>query len=56
VPFLFGNTPTLADAALYGNCIMLEEADQTLLPLISPALVGYARKVEQAARYPTTKD
>jgi glutathione S-transferase len=49
-PFLFGNTPTLADAALYGNCIMLEEADATLLPRISPALVAYARKVEQAAR------
>ena len=49
-PFLFGNSPTLADAALYGNCIMLEEADAALLPRISPALVAYARQVEQAAR------
>ena len=49
-PFLFGNAPTLADAALYGNCIMLEEADAALLPQISPTLVSYARRVEQAAR------
>jgi glutathione S-transferase len=49
-PFLFGTTPTLADAALYGNCIMLEEAEPALLPQISPALVAYARRVEQAAR------
>ena len=49
-PFLFGKAPTLADAALYGNCIMLEEADAALLPQISPALVSYARRVEQAVR------
>lgn len=49
-PFLFGNSPTLADAALYGNCIMLEEADASLLPQISPALVAFARRLEQAAR------
>jgi glutathione S-transferase len=49
-PFLFGTTPTLADAALYGNCIMLEEAEPALLPQISPALVDYARRVERAAR------
>jgi glutathione S-transferase len=49
-PFLFGNSPTLADAALYGNCIMLDEADPALLPQISPTLVAYARRVEQAAR------
>jgi glutathione S-transferase len=48
--FLFGAAPTLADAALYGNCIMLEEADPTLLRQVAPALVAYARKVEQAAR------
>lgn len=56
VPFLFGDTPTLADAALYGNCIMLEEADKTLLPQVSPTLLAYARKVEQAARFPTNND
>jgi glutathione S-transferase len=49
-PFLFGNAPTLADAALYGNCIMIEEAAPALLPQISPTLVAYARRVERAAR------
>lgn len=49
-PFLFGQSPTLADAALYGLCAMLEESDPALLPQVSPALVAYARRVEQAAR------
>ena len=47
--FLFGVNPTLADAALYGVCIMLEEADPKLLPQISPQLVDYARRLEAAA-------
>jgi glutathione S-transferase len=49
-PFLFGNTPTLADAALYGNCIMLEEADPELLPRISGELITYIRRLEASAR------
>jgi glutathione S-transferase len=48
-PFLFGDTPTLADAALYGQCAMLEEADAQLLPQVAEALVPYARRVEAAA-------
>jgi glutathione S-transferase len=48
-PFLFGDEPTLADAALYGNCIMLEEGDPQLLRLVSPALVSFARRLEAAA-------
>jgi glutathione S-transferase len=48
-PFLFGEQPTLADAALYGNCVMLEEADPRLLPRISPALPAFMRRVEAAA-------
>ena len=48
-PFIFGNTPTLADAALYGLCVMLEEGDAALLPQVSPALVAYARRLERAA-------
>ncbi len=48
-PFLFGNTPSLADAALYGLCVMLEEGDPALLPHVSPSLVDYARRLEQAA-------
>jgi glutathione S-transferase len=48
-PYLFGEQPTLADAALYGNCAMLEEADPRLLPRISPALPAFMRRVEAAA-------
>ncbi len=44
--FLFGDAPTLADAALYGNCAMLEEGDERLLPLISPELRPYLRRLE----------
>ncbi|HKO53220.1 MAG TPA: glutathione S-transferase family protein [Polyangiaceae bacterium] len=49
-PFLFGDEPTLADAALYGNCAMLEEADPQLLSQLSDALPSYARRVEAWAR------
>jgi glutathione S-transferase len=49
-PFLFGAKPTLADAALYGVCIMLEEADPRLLPQLSPHLVTYCRRLEAAAK------
>ena len=49
-PFLFGERPTLADAALYGNCAMLEEAAPQLLSQISQELVSYARRVEASAR------
>jgi glutathione S-transferase len=48
-PFLFGDAPTLADAALYGNCVMLEEASADLLPRISPELAPYLRRIEHAA-------
>jgi glutathione S-transferase len=47
-PFLFGDRPTLADAALYGNCAMLEEADAALLERVSDALGPYMRRVEAA--------
>lgn len=43
-PFLFGDAPTLADAALYGCCAMLEAAG--LLPDVAPQLVDFARRVE----------
>jgi glutathione S-transferase len=49
-PFLFGDAPTLADAALYGTCAMLEEADARLLPRIAEPLVGFARRLEKAAK------
>jgi glutathione S-transferase len=47
--FLFGDQPTLADAALYGNAVMLEEADPGLLPRLSPALPTWLRRLEAAA-------
>jgi glutathione S-transferase len=49
-PFLFGDSPTLADAALYGQCAMLEAAGTELLATVGEALPGYARRVEYAAR------
>ena len=49
-PFLFGEHPTLADAALYGVCMMLEEGDPALLPAVSPALVAFSRRLEAFAR------
>ena len=49
-PFLFGDSPSLADAALYGNCVMLEEARPELLSQISTQLVSYSRRLEAAAR------
>jgi glutathione S-transferase len=49
-PFLFGDSPSLADAALYGNCAMLEEARPELLSQISAQLVSYARRLEAATQ------
>jgi len=52
-PFLFGERPTLADAALYGNCAMLEETDPELLERVSKELGGFMRRLESArARAP----
>jgi glutathione S-transferase len=48
-PFLFGERPSLADAALYGQCAMLEAGSSSLLEAVSPALPGYARRLEAAA-------
>jgi glutathione S-transferase len=49
-PFLFGDQPTLADAALYGNCVMLEEGDADLLPQVSSAFGPYLRRLEAYAK------
>jgi glutathione S-transferase len=46
VPFLFGDSPTLADAALYGNLAMLEAGGPEVVSQISPALATYARRLE----------
>jgi glutathione S-transferase len=48
-PFLFGDAPTLADCALYGNCKMLEEGDAKLLPRVAEELVPFVRRLEARA-------
>jgi glutathione S-transferase len=48
-PFLFGTQPTLADAALYGQCAMLEAGGPALLDAVAPELRSYARRLEAAA-------
>jgi glutathione S-transferase len=48
-PFLFGATPTLADAALYGVLVMLEEARRELPATLDPAWPAYLRRLESAA-------
>jgi glutathione S-transferase len=56
-PFLFGAAPTLADAALYGLGMMLEEADRRLVAEVAEPLGPYLRQVESAAeaRRPTKR-
>ncbi len=53
-PFLFGDAPTLADAALYGQCAMLE-AGGALLERVSPKLAPFMRRLEQSAAGATTR-
>jgi glutathione S-transferase len=48
-PFLFGESPTLADAALYGQCAMLEAARSELPSVVSPVLTPFMRRLEAAA-------
>jgi glutathione S-transferase len=48
-PFLFGESPTLADAALYGGFAMIEEGDKQLLARTSPAVAPYVRRLERFA-------
>jgi glutathione S-transferase len=48
-PFLFGDTPTLADAALYGQCAMLFEADPALVARVAEPLGPFMRRVEAAS-------
>ncbi len=49
-PFIFGDTPTLADAALYGPAIMLEVVDPALPSALGPEIVAWMRRVEEAAK------
>lgn len=49
-PFLFGDRPTLADCALYGNLAMLHAADPALVSLVSEPLAAYRARVEAFAK------
>ena len=49
-PFIFGGRPTLADAALYGQCAMLRYADPALPAALAPALGEWMARVEAAAQ------
>lgn len=46
-PFVFGDEPTLADAALYGNFAMLETCDASLPAKLGPEFPAYLRRMEQ---------
>lgn len=48
-PFLFGERPTLADAALYGQMVMLEVCDPALPGALSADLPPWMRRVEAHA-------
>jgi glutathione S-transferase len=52
-PFVFGDAPTLADVALYGQWAMLEAESRELLDQISPVFVAHARRIEGARPEPT---
>jgi glutathione S-transferase len=45
-PFLFGERPTLADAALYGQCAMLRYADAAMPAVLGPVLGEWMSRVE----------
>jgi glutathione S-transferase len=48
LPFLFGESPTLADAALYGYLAMLHEGDPGLVARLAPPLRAFMTRLEAA--------
>src|SRR5262245_30137823 len=49
-PYLFGPAPTLADAGLFGQCIMVELAAPGLVARLEPALPVWMKRVESERR------
>ena len=45
-PFLFGERPSLADAALHGQSLMLEAANPELLARVAEPLAEHARRMQ----------
>jgi glutathione S-transferase len=50
VPYLFGDSPTLADAALYGFLAMLFEAEPSLPGTLAPELRPFMARLEARIR------
>jgi glutathione S-transferase len=46
-PFLFGDAPTLADAALHGQTLMLHEAAPALVSELAPELAEHGRRMRE---------
>jgi glutathione S-transferase len=52
--FIFGDRPTLADAALFGQVAMLASVDLKLLTCLQPEILAWFKRVREAgARDPT---
>ena len=48
-PFLFGDKPTLADVALYGNFALLAAASPDLVGRFQPEFAAFVRRIEELA-------
>jgi glutathione S-transferase len=48
-PFVFGATPTLADAALYGEFAMLIAVKPALIERFAPPFAAWIRRIDQVA-------
>ncbi|MGE5721826.1 MAG: glutathione S-transferase family protein [Sphingomonadales bacterium] len=51
-PFIFGASPTLADAALYGQCWMMRWASAAFLPAFGEAIPLWMNRLETVAGQP----
>ena len=49
-PFLFGDRPTLADAALYGQCAMLRSGGSGIIASLAPRLTEWMSRLEAPAK------
>ena len=49
-PFIFGDRPTLADAALYGQCCMLRCADAAMPAALAPVLSQWMPRLEATVK------
>lgn len=49
-PFIFGDRPTLADGALYGQCAMMRVADPVMPAALAPQMAEWMDRMDAAAR------